>query len=185
MEDLEMKTTPPALKWLAEKRARVAGDIAQTERVLADSTERLAKLTLDLASLDRSIQVYDSRLSGDEIDPIRARVLYGRRGALREFVEEQLKLASPDWVPTTVIEGLVVAHYGLGFVSALERKRWQVNSLRSALKGLVRKGKLEREQNPEVATGEVGRWRWKAPAPTTLAALRASAPSPELAEAAE
>ena len=36
MEDLEMLKTPSALKWLAEKRGRLAHDLGQTRQIAAD-----------------------------------------------------------------------------------------------------------------------------------------------------
>jgi hypothetical protein len=152
MEDLEMLKTPPALKWLAEKRARVAADLAQTERLVSEGAQRLASLRLDLESLDRSIQVFDVSLAPADIEPIQGRTTYRRRGALRKFVGEQLARHAPDWVPTDTLETLVIAEFGLEFSSPAERKRWYDNSLRSALKDLVRQGKTERQQDHPICS---------------------------------
>lgn len=57
-----MKQTPSALKWLAERRARVAHDVEQTRRIAAELAHRAQQLEGDLAALDHSIRLYDRRV---------------------------------------------------------------------------------------------------------------------------
>ena len=169
-----MKNTLSALKWLAEKRARLAHDVAQTERIAAEVTRRLENLRLDLAGVDRSIQVYDPAINPESIAPIQAHVRHGKRGSLRQTMIEALQNNSPAWSSTDTIELLVVASLGLTFELAAERKRWYDNVFRKQLKRLVSEGLVERLQDPLEPTTEVGRWRWKQLERATLAELAAS-----------
>ena len=169
-----MTKTPSALKWLAEKRARVAHDLDQTARLAADLAKRSAELRIDLAALDRSIQLYDPDIDPAVIGTVAGwKGRYGARGALRETVEGVLQELAPEWVATDNVEMLVCARLGLTFESATERKRWYDNSLTKLLRKLAAEGLVERFHDPNVVTAEVGRWRWKREAKASLALLRA------------
>lgn len=49
MQPLAMKNTPSALKWLAEKRARLANDLEQTRKIAIELTQKADALESDLA----------------------------------------------------------------------------------------------------------------------------------------
>lgn len=108
-----MTKTPSALKWLAEKRARVAHDLDQTARLAADLAKRSTELRIDLAALDRSIQLYDPDIDPAVIGTVAGwKGRYGARGALRETVEAVLQELAPEWVATDNVEMLVCARLG-------------------------------------------------------------------------
>ena len=175
MTDLLMKKTPSALKWLAEKRARIAHDLAQTERIASDILKKRDGLRLDLAALDRSLTLYDPAIDPSAIAAVNGwKGNYGRRGNLQETIIEILKEQAPEWVPTGNIELLLCMKLQLDFDSPALRKRWYDNSFRKVLKNLVAQGLAERQQDPVVFTGEVGRWRWKQEGAKTLAELRSA-----------
>lgn len=52
-----IKQTPSALKWLAEKRARLANDLEQTRKIASELTQKADALQSDLAALDRSLRL--------------------------------------------------------------------------------------------------------------------------------
>ena len=80
-----MKKTPSALKWLAEKRARVVGDLFHKEGLLAEVQAHVAKLSGELTSLDATIAIYDSAIQAHLIAPIHAwQDRHGRRGAFKD-----------------------------------------------------------------------------------------------------
>ncbi|MBS4037728.1 MAG: hypothetical protein KGZ46_06215 [Hydrogenophaga sp.] len=170
-----MKKTPAALKWLAERRARVAHDYEQTSRIAAELAERAKGLEADLIALDHSIRLYDKRINASAIQPVNGWAgTYGKRGGLRQTVLAILEERSPEWVLTGNIEALVRNKFGLTFVTPFERKRWYQNGFRATLKKLVEDGLIERENDPLVHTGRSTRWRAKVSRKETLDALAAS-----------
>jgi len=187
-----MSNIPPPLKWLVEKRARVAGALLKAEtratqlaaiKVKAAAKARegasaAASLRLDLESLDRTMGLHSSKLSGASIAPIFGWVgRYGRRGALRERLASHLKEQFPAWVPTGALAADALDELGICFETPAERKQWMRNSLLSALKAMTKVGEAERAPAGHLHRAQAG-WRWVSPAPTqpqTLADLHAGA----------
>jgi hypothetical protein len=156
----KMKQTPSALKWLAEKRARVAFDLEFNQRLVASFEEKAAKLKADLAALDRSITLYDSKIDPTKIGPVNGwKGNYGARGALKAAVLSIIEAESPNWVATDTIELLVCAKFGITFECAIVRQNWYKGGFRGALKALATAELIEREHDPLVKTGHVGHWR--------------------------
>jgi hypothetical protein len=168
-----MKKVPSALKWLAEKRGRVAHDLQQTTAIAEQVGKKLERLTLDLASLDRVIQVYDAAIDPQAIAPIAAwKGRYGDRGALKATVVRHLQVSAPEWMSTNNLEFLVLLDLQVGFATAAERKRWYENSFRRCLKKLVETGHVERLHDPLDCGSDVGAWRWRQDGAGTLASLQ-------------
>lgn len=167
--------TPAALKWLAEKRARIAAELDHIERICLDAQTRQAKLSADLAAVDRTIEVYDPSLRPTDITPVQARTLYGKRGSLRKLVLAVVTEHAPEWVASDVVALRVLMQHPVDFATPTARKRWFNNSLKSALKDLANQGKVEREHDADDPTGQVGRWRLRQVQPSSLAVLRALA----------
>lgn len=154
-----MKNTPTALKWLAEKRGRLAHDLTQTRKIAEGLAARVATLETDLAAVDRAISLFDARIDPERIEPVNAHSRYGRRGALKTAVLEALKAHAPEWVATENIEALVCLELGLVFETPAVRKRWYDNSLTKQLRVLVASGEVERQHDPDEAGSGMGRWR--------------------------
>jgi hypothetical protein len=166
-----MKNTPSALKWMAEKRGRLAHDLAVTQAIAEDVNRRVTALQLDLEAMDRALTIFDSAIVPTDIEPVRANGRYGKRGALREVIVEVLKTHAPAWVATENIEALVCMELGLAFETTTVRKRWYDNSLTKQLRVLVAEGLVERHHDASVHSSEVGRWRWRTEASVLLADL--------------
>ncbi len=82
-----MLKTPSTLKWLAEKRARVAGALEPQERLLQQVESNVVKLRADLAALDQALGLFDSSVDAAGIEAIAAWAgNYGPKGSLSEFV---------------------------------------------------------------------------------------------------
>lgn len=176
MKAPNMKKTPSALKWLAEKRARLAHDLAQTERITGEMTRKLENLRLDLNALDRALTIYDPAIDPTKIAAINGwQGNYGKRGSLRASVIKALQSHAPEWVATDNIEALVTLELGLSFELPALRKRWYDGSFRDVLKKLVSGGFVERQHDPTIASSELGRWRWKQEVAPTLKELRGHA----------
>ena len=157
-----MRHTPSALKWLAEKRARVAHDLEQTARVARELSLRAGELEKDLAALDRAVRIYDPSIDPVSIGTVDGRQgRYGKRGNLRECIKGVLKQLAPEWVATDTIEMVVSLELGVTFSTPAERKRWYDNTFARQLRNLVTEGLVERFHDASVVTTEVGRWKWK------------------------
>jgi hypothetical protein len=169
-----MKKTPSALKWLAEKRARVAGDLVHMEGLLAEVQAHVAKLSGELNSLDATIAIYDSAIQAHLIAPIHAwQDRYGRRGAFKDALLKVLRERAPDALSTQTLALEMIAQFGLQFSLVSTRQAWQKKSLLSELGRLVKAGLVERMHDPD--KNELGYWRWRQDEPPTLAQLRAAA----------
>jgi hypothetical protein len=171
-----MKNTPSALKWLAEKRGRLAHDLTQTRKIAEELVARVAALETDLAAVDRAITLFDARIDPERIEPVNAHTRYGKRGALKDCILGVLKAHAPEWVATENIEMLVRLELGLAFETPAVRKRWYDNSFAKQLRVFAEQGLVERLHDPMDLSVEMGRWRWVAlnAVPSTLAALSGS-----------
>ncbi|MBV8037345.1 hypothetical protein [Roseateles sp.] len=167
-----MPKTPTTLKWLAEKRARLAGDIQHCERLAEDIAQRLLKLQHQLAALDETIRLYDAAIDPTHIQPVEAwRNRYGTFGGFRQALIDIVEAASPDWVASKTIELGVLARLGINFQTSDHRRRWRMNSLGPALRRLLKVGTLERLHDPAVKSGKHGYWRLKQAPSQSLADL--------------
>lgn len=70
---------PPSLKWLADKRARLAGQITKLnseieiyEAVLKEKAELLREKRSDLAAIDRALGLHELQVIPDQIADVRA-----------------------------------------------------------------------------------------------------------------
>ncbi len=166
-----MSKTPSALKWLAEKRARLAHDHQLTGRLASELAERHQWLQDRIAALDDTIRLYDEDIDPTAIAPIAAQGRYGQRGVIRKTMLKHLSDASPEWMSTTVLEARLVIDFSLVFPSAADRTRWRRNTLCAALRKLCKAGVLQRLHDPEDCGGEVGYWRIAQAATPSLADL--------------
>ena len=189
-----MKKVPSALKWLAEKRARIAGaalsaeqlttcltedlaDLRQrtatTEALLKSAIRRKEELAKELSALDQVVVIYDETLKPELIQPINGwQGHYGTRGALRGFLVATLKERWPEFVSTLELEVLTVSHFSLVFETRQLRSHWYRGSFRNTVKILATQGLVERAHIPSNPSQQVGHWRWKQEVAPTLAELR-------------
>ncbi len=189
-----MKKTPSALKWLAEKRARLAGELQSCEQTvslleqdipelrkrllfaetaLAAAGTRKARLGAELDSMDQVVQMYDQNINPKAIEPINGwRGTYGKRGALRSFLIETIRSRALEYVSTSELELLTIIQFSLAFEHPALRKQWYDGSFRGAIKLLANQGLIERSHNADTYTREIGSWRWKQVQPNTLAKLK-------------
>ena len=54
-----MRNTSTALKWLADKRSRLAHDLTQTTAIALEVNRRVETLQMDLEALDRALVIFD------------------------------------------------------------------------------------------------------------------------------
>lgn len=191
-----VKKVPSALKWLAEKRARVAGhlqankgthellcghvDVLERELQAAvalkgKTAENVQKLTEALAALDSTVVIYDESIQPEDIGIINGwQGRYGKRGALREYLLEVLAQRSPDHVSSPELAFLAINEFGLVFAHPDDRKRWYQNSLKNALKDSEKLGKVERSPDLLNLGNDARGWRLKQEKAATLSGLQAA-----------
>ena len=197
---IDMRKTPSYLKGLAETRARVAGDLQRHEKqhsqleVTLNATKAdlerhqrrytgvckgLAEAKADLESCDRLIRKFDDRLDPSQIEPIHAwKGRYGKRGGLKEMIDQVLKDFAPVAMTTPELAQAVMAEFQLEFATEKALKMWSHNSLGRSLKILVAAGLVERLHDPKIYWGgKDGMWRWKTGTDRLLAGLMESAES--------
>jgi hypothetical protein len=169
--------TPSYLKGLAETRARAARAAQRFDEIYEEIGQKLAKAERALAACDCLIQKFDERLNPGLIQPIHGwKGRYGKRGPLLEEVKRIVQNAWPEKVTTTEIVWRAQMRFQLHFLTFQEKKRWQDNSLRNAIKNLLAKGEIERMHDKPVGlNAEVGRSRWKSDAFLSLDHLHAQA----------
>lgn len=167
-----MRNTPTTLKWLANRRARMAFDLSHLEGVATELTRQVDNMRLDLAGLDRTIQLYDPSIDPRRIENIHSQSRFQRRGELKAAILGALRANAPSWTSTDVLEMVVRANLGISFSISSDRNRWYDNVFRAQLKRFVKQGVVERHQDPTLFTVEVGRWRLIQPQAATLAELQ-------------
>jgi hypothetical protein len=189
-----VKNIPTKLKQLAERRARVLGELNSYESLdqLADqistlkaqlenleslflaSTAKKDRLLVKLADIDSEfLKSYPSVKTGS-IAPISGwKDKYGKRGSLKKFVYDTLKIRAPAFVPTNELAKLAIIEFSLVFQNSELRVKWYSNSLRGAIKNLSKNGLIEQseEKRSEKKTG-LSHWRLKEESCPTLASLR-------------
>lgn len=130
--------TPPPLKWLSEKRARLAGKLqkqtralqagqARSAKLLADISRlqaSIAELRVDLRALDATIGIYDCRVRPTSIEPVAAwQGKYGERGALKRFLVQELKRDAGAWLSTNYRAAVACERFSLSFDTELAYRR--------------------------------------------------------------
>lgn len=193
-----MKKVPSALKWLAEKRARVAGQLRASEATHQHIAQQIAALEKELASiravqalatlkvtehraalaaLDSTIVLYDDKIDPSAIGAVNGWAgRYGKNGALREFLLSVLRARSPEFVSTSELALLAMTEFSLFFAHWKDRKTWYNNSLRNAVKSLERDGEAERSTEAHGGGADVQGWRVKQQESVILAELHKLAP---------
>lgn len=86
---------PPSLKWLIDKRARLAGDIAKTKKALSRVEHLVIKLrSLEdaLEAIDNSLKLHEIQINIEYIKPINTQVYRMKfpSGFIRNYVLEYL-----------------------------------------------------------------------------------------------
>lgn len=104
--------TPSSLKWLVEKRARLAGHIAQIQRRADAARQRAADLDSsveatrrDLEALDRILGLHDLCVPPEVIRPVRmsSEGPLLQRGHISRNVLACLRKAAGEWRSTTEV----------------------------------------------------------------------------------
>ena len=130
---------------LAERRARLAGEIPRLERLVAEASEHLAKARAEMAAVDLILPTFDARVVPEQIAPIAATAgHYGKRGVFKEELVRMLREAAPEPLSTAVLSLTLRKRFELDYPTPAALKRWTDNVLRPQLRQLVKDGVAER-----------------------------------------
>ena len=167
--------TPPALKWMTDRRNRLAGDLARAERSMAEFSARCQSLRRRIAEIDQVCAAFgEARAAALRRTLMGTRERYGAKPGLLGAILAILADAGGKPLTTRTVAAKVAALNGLAFATAADWRRWHHGSVRRKLTELAREGRVEviRDSGPD--TGLCGLYRWRLPgaAAPTLTAVR-------------
>ena len=153
--------TPPGLKWALNQRALLSGRADKLAARVAELQVQLHSTLADMAALDATIALLDSRARPDALGSIHGWAgTYGKRGDILRFIQEVLRSVGSGGLDTGTLGRTVIDHFGLEFESVDLRNKFINGTVRSALRRLEARGLAERVG--ENAPRHLPRvWRWK------------------------
>lgn len=156
-----MSRLPSSLKWLIDRRGRVAGEIVKIERSLSrcqELVDDLEKLKATLRSVDETLGLHEIQVNPVNIPNIRSKVLYVNLpyGEISRSILLCLKANIGAQVSSDEITDFVAIR-AMDFSSAAPIPRRQLAiSVRNRLQALHRNGLIVRHHNTTTHTH--GRW---------------------------
>lgn len=162
-----MPRLPPSLKWLIDRRGRVAGELKKIERQLAKCQQAIdtyKQLDSDLAvlkqlldSVDRTLALHEVQVEADLIPDIRSQEVHIRlpHGLLTRTILEYFRVAEKRIVPSEEITDYVLQR--LEYLGHTEVTRSNLRKrLKYSLQRLYYRGHLSRHHDPR--TQSCGLW---------------------------
>lgn len=157
------------MRWMVESHARLAGDIARTEKLIAVLQADLDRLRELQSSLAMSARFFDSSIDPSKLPKLNGwKGRYGKRGALKKAVLAVLQEAHPEPLRTVEIAVQVINRLGLAIEGRRAVSMWIDASLRKVLQRGVAEGDIERLHDALDAAG-MGRWQLAARAVPSMA----------------
>ena len=193
---LIVKKLSSVVRQLAERHARLKGELARREQLVADASARMQRLQRFLADASARVQrlqsevdatallltTIDKRVAPAQIAPVNGvKGRYGAHGGLKAAILKLVEQASPAGIATGALSLLVRHEFDLEFPTCKAAERWFVSSLRPHLRRMVKAGLLEKTKvGPRHA--DAVRWHLAKPAcAPSLDDLRAQAAAAGLA----
>jgi hypothetical protein len=140
-----MARLPTVTRQLAERRARLAGEIPRLERLVAEASEQLTKARAELAAVDLILPTFDARVDPALIAPIAGRVgRYGKRGAFKNELVRMLGAVAPECISTAELSMKLRHRFELELVGPEQIGNWNKGVLRPQLRKLLKEGVIER-----------------------------------------
>lgn len=171
-----MSKTPPYLKGLTDRQARIAGDVARQKKMLDELMASLERGKALIESYNEHIRDFDPAIDPDRIKPIAMtnRGKYGGYGALRFEIKKLLKDAAPLALSTPQIARSLHATFQLNLRPGDQYRHWAHNSVGNALKQLAALGTVLRIEREPTEDRRHSMWLWRGEI-STLEDLRANA----------
>ena len=158
--------TPPDIKWLANELAATAGELERLDVELVRIQTRqkhLQKTYLAMSQVAVQLQVPQLPYVMPKVKPHYG---YGKRGNLRNWLENLLRSAAPRGVATATALDMAQQAFGLEFSTPLARTKFLRNSLTRQLRVFVAEGLVERLHDPLGPCVLQGIWRWRSEIPS-------------------
>ncbi len=160
-----MPRLPSSLKWLIDRRARVAGEIEKIEALLAKCqklSDELIPLKELLASVDQTLALHDITVDVELIQAIKSQEIRISvpHGELTRAILLCLKINDGIPCSTNEVTAFVAARFAnlQGETSSMPELR---ESVRYRLKDLCSDGFVQRHHDPQKRL--LGRWSLKGP----------------------
>lgn len=99
---------------------------------------------------------------------VRAHRQYGRRSALKQFLLDTLRDASPAQLTTSELAEKALVRFGLAMSCPEELYDFKVNSVGRGLRWLQSLGLVERLTTKHRVAGALGTWRWREALPSLV-----------------
>lgn len=169
--------TNSEVKWLANELAAATGELQRVEAEMARLSLRRDHLLEVIGSLTRVVDHVVSPGFVASIPVVQPYNRYGKRGVFRNWIRSTLREAYPQAFDTNTLTTLAATTFGVTLTCAKERRRFQDNIVRRALRHLQHAGDLECLHDALLARTTVGIWRWKANSSSFEVLRRASTSS--------
>lgn len=144
--------TPSSLKWLIDKRSRLAGLLSQLiqeqtelDARLEIAKERIATVQRQLQALDCTFELHEVQIEPQEIAPVspQKKTWLMPHGRMSRLILNALR-DHGGWMPTTLLTVAVASQVSAAHDSATPA--YVRRAVRRRLGGLLRAGRIERDE---------------------------------------
>lgn len=140
-----MKRLSTTVRQLAERHARLKGEVAKLDDILADIARSREQLLAKADATAVLLTSFDERIEAARIAPVEAyKGRYGEHGALKSAILEHVRVASPDGISVPLLTRLLRADFGLEFLTRTKEQAWVVSSVWPQLRRLAEQDILEK-----------------------------------------
>ena len=157
--------TRPDIKWLINETAVLQGELERIELELARLTTQRESVERARAACQHTLD-YQAGRQVRGLPTVRAHRHYGRYGALKEFMLDTLREASPAQFTTSELAEKALAHFGLTMSCTEELYDFKVKTVGRGLRWLLSLGLIERLTTKHRVAGALGTWRLNGPITT-------------------
>lgn len=164
--------TPPEVKWLANELSVLAGEMEKIDGQVAMLREKRVKLEAAREALGRVAELMELPALPDLVPTVRPFFPLGKRGAMRNFLRNELREAYPGSLDTMTLTSKAAERFDLRFATLVEFQRFRNRQVLKTLQKLADLGEVEGLHERRPGVNIVGVWRLKVDRPT-VAELRA------------
>jgi len=155
--------TPPAIKWLLNERAALAGEAQRLKADLERIQRELPAVLGKLAAMDATMAAINHRVAPDAAGTVKAWAgKYGERGAVKACVLTHLQAAGKAGIDVSTLALQVAAALGVNLPTKKDFSAFRRDTVHAVLKRAKADGLTEvliaarGGHTPQV-------WRWKGP----------------------
>lgn len=140
-----MKRLSTTVRQLAERHARLKGEVAKLDDLMADIARSRAQMQTKADATAVLLTSFDERIEPARIEPVEAyKGRYGEHGALKSAILQHVRVASPEGISVVLLSRLLRADFGLEFLTRAKEQAWVVSSVWPQLRRLAEQDILEK-----------------------------------------